>query len=135
VFNLCFGPVCTRTNCHVLCRRVVLRHTEYSRVCTCGSPSSPMAVLGSGSGLCFQVPPPPSWCRLFPRHRPSHAAVFMYAPPCQNSSRSTENYGNNTSCCSNKGTVCAHCEKTQAAKQCIIEAWRAMKGGEKVAGQ
>ena len=31
-----------------------------------------------------------------------------------------------TSCCSNKGVVCAPPEKTQAAKQCIIEAQTAM---------
>ena len=32
-----------------------------------------------------------------------------------------ENIGNSTSSCSDKGVVCStHCEKTQAAKQCII---------------
>ena len=39
--------------------------------------------------------------------------------PCENNGKSTENDGNNTSCCSDKRVVCAHREKTQAAKQCI----------------
>ena len=38
----------------------------------------------------------------------------------------TENDGSNTSCCSDSGVVYAHSEKTQAAKQCIMEAQTAM---------
>ena len=38
----------------------------------------------------------------------------------------TENNANKTSCSCNKGAFCAHPEKTQAAKQCIIRAQTAM---------
>ena len=31
---------------------------------------------------------------------------------CENNSKSTRNDGNNTSCCSEKGVVCVHREKT-----------------------
>ena len=46
--------------------------------------------------------------------------------PLREHGKSTENNGNNISCSSNNGVGCALREKTQAAKQCIIEAQRAM---------
>ena len=45
--------------------------------------------------------------------------------PCENNGKNSENDGNNTSLCSNKGVVCVQREKTQAVMQCI-EAQTAM---------
>ena len=35
----------------------------------------------------------------------------LFSPACENNGKSTEDDRNNT-CCSNKGIVCAHSEKT-----------------------
>ena len=41
------------------------------------------------------------------------------SPPCKNNDKRTENDGKDTSCWSDKGTVCAHGKKTQAARRCV----------------
>ena len=51
------------------------------------------------------------------------AYLHTLAPPqLVRTTVKAENDGNNTSCCSDKGLGDAHREKTEAAKQCIIEA-------------
>ena len=67
-------------------------------------------------------------------------------PLARENGKSSANAGNNTSRCSDKGVVGAHCERTRAATQCIIKAQTALsmkkcikitfgREGQTVAGQ
>ena len=119
------------------------------------SPPDGAATRGTGTArsCAWPVSPPHptsyaqlGWCRAERIFRRTDFCIPYAAGPCENTCKTTENDGNSTCCCSDKGVVHMHRQKTQAAEQCIIEAqtvmrvWRCInatcsRGEQEVAGQ